>query len=105
MCGIAGILSFENTRTEDESIRRMTKAMAHRGPDATGYYSDGPVTLGHLRLSIIDLSTAANQPFTDDTGRYVIVYNGEIYNYEEVKAALPGYPFHTSGDTEALIAA
>jgi asparagine synthase (glutamine-hydrolysing) len=83
----------------------MTDAMAHRGPDATGFFSEGPIALGHLRLSIIDLSTSANQPFTDASGRYVMVFNGEIYNYNEVKALLAGYPFHTTSDTETLLAA
>jgi asparagine synthase (glutamine-hydrolysing) len=105
MCGIAGILDFKQIPVDPAAIRRMTDAMAHRGPDATGFFSEGPVTLGHLRLSIIDLSSAANQPFTDASGRYVIVFNGEMYNYNEVKPLLAGYPFETTGDTEALIAA
>jgi asparagine synthase (glutamine-hydrolysing) len=79
--------------------------MAHRGPDATGYYSDGSVSLGHLRLSIIDLSTAANQPFEDNSGRYHIVFNGEIYNYQSVRRLLTDYAFNTNGDTEVIIAA
>ncbi|GGB08431.1 amidotransferase 1, exosortase A system-associated [Puia dinghuensis] len=83
----------------------MTDAMCHRGPDATGFFTEGPASLGHLRLSIIDLSTAANQPFIDNSGRYVMVFNGEIYNYQEVKAGLSGYAFHTSSDTEVLLAA
>ena len=105
MCGIAGILNFKNDQADETMIRRMTTAMAHRGPDAVGFFSEGPVTLGHLRLSIIDLSSAANQPFTDNSGRYVMVYNGEIYNYNDVKPLLGGYDFHTSGDTEMLLAA
>ena len=105
MCGIAGILDFKGGPPEGAAIRRMTDAMAHRGPDATGFFSEGPVALGHLRLSIIDLSSAANQPFPDNSGRYIMVYNGEMYNYKEVKASMPGYDFQTSSDTEALIAA
>jgi asparagine synthase (glutamine-hydrolysing) len=79
--------------------------MAHRGPDSDGFYSNGPVSLGHRRLSIIDLSEAANQPFIDNTGDYAMVFNGEIYNYAEVKQMLSGYPFRTSSDTEVVLAA
>lgn len=79
--------------------------MAHRGPDAHSDYVQGRVALGHRRLSIIDLSDAANQPFADYTGRYRIVFNGEIYNFREIKALLSDYPFNTNGDTEVLLAA
>lgn len=105
MCGIAGILNFKNDPADETTIRRMTTAMAHRGPDAVGFFSEGPINLGHLRLSIIDLSSAANQPFADNSGRYVMVYNGEIYNYNAVKPLLGAYDFRTSGDTEMLLAA
>jgi asparagine synthase (glutamine-hydrolysing) len=104
MCGIAGILNFNVDRPELEAIHRMTDAMAHRGPDAVGTFTDGPLTLGHLRLSIIDLSSAANQPFADHSGRYTIVFNGEIYNYNEVKLQMKEYPFHTTSDTEMIVA-
>ena len=87
------------------SIRKMTDAMAHRGPDADGFLTEGAIALGHRRLSIIDLSSAANQPFSDDTERYVMVFNGEMYNYLEVKKLLGDYPFRTTSDTEVLIAA
>jgi len=105
MCGIAGILNFKSTTADGSVVRAMTDAMAHRGPDAVGFFSEGPVTLGHLRLSIIDLSSAANQPFTDNSGRYVMVYNGEMYNYNAVKSGMNGYAFHTTSDTETLLAA
>src|SRR6185503_13943385 len=104
MCGIAGILNFSHSQSEMEAIRRMTDAMAHRGPDAVGTYADGPLTFGHLRLSIIDLSSAANQPFTDNSGRYIIAFNGEIYNYNEVKQQLKEYAFRTTSDTEMIVA-
>src|SRR5690349_14715590 len=103
MCGIAGILSFKNN-ADQEAIGRMTKAMAHRGPDAEGFYVEGPLAFGHLRLSIIDLSEAANQPFKDASGRYIIIFNGEIYNYRAVKQKIKDYPFHTSSDTEVILA-
>jgi asparagine synthase (glutamine-hydrolysing) len=83
----------------------MTDAMAHRGPDADGFWLEKNVALGHRRLSIIDLSSAANQPFTDSSGRFVMVFNGEMYNYREVRPLVAGYPFITQSDTEVLIAA
>ncbi len=103
MCGIAGIVCFNN-RADEGIVRRMTHAMAHRGPDADGFYTDDNFSLGHLRLSIIDLSAAANQPFTDHSGRYKIAFNGEIYNFREVKKNLPEYPFTTNSDTEVILA-
>jgi asparagine synthase (glutamine-hydrolysing) len=105
MCGIAGIVNFRNGPVERSLIQKMTDCMAHRGPDADGFFVDQGVALGHRRLSIIDLSSAANQPFTDITGRYVMVFNGEMYNYEEVKGLIDDYAFHTHSDTEVLIAA
>ncbi len=85
----------------------MLKAQKHRGPDATGKFSDpGYGCFGHNRLSIIDLSESANQPFFDNSGRYMIVFNGEIYNYLEIKEALKNrYDFKTQSDTEVLLAA
>jgi asparagine synthase (glutamine-hydrolysing) len=105
MCGIAGIFSTAGKVMQPDLVRRMTDAMQHRGPDADGFFQEGTISLGHRRLSIIDLSTAANQPFTDASGRFVIVFNGELYNFREVRAALPDYPFRTQGDTEVLLAA
>lgn len=105
MCGIAGIIQNSSFPLDTGIIRRMTNAMAHRGPDADGFYHEGNVSLGHRRLSIIDLSTSANQPFFDASGRYVIIFNGEMYNFREVKNQIPDYPFKTSGDTEVLLAA
>jgi asparagine synthase (glutamine-hydrolysing) len=103
MCGIAGIYSFKNNGHKD-IIRSMTNAMAHRGPDADGFYDDDTMSLGHRRLSIIDLSENANQPLYDDTNNYVIIFNGEIYNYKEVKSKLVHYNFKTSSDTEVVLA-
>ena len=105
MCGIAGILYFNHPLPDQSVIKKMTDAMAHRGPDAHNDYVQGRIALGHRRLSIIDLSDAANQPFADHTGRYRIVFNGEIYNFRDVRAFLTDYPFTTSGDTEVLLAA
>ena len=105
MCGIAGILNRDGRGADRAAIGRMTDAVRHRGPDAGSTLVEGPLAFGHRRLSIIDLSTAANQPFSDITGRYVVVFNGEIYNYQEVKARIPDYPFQTTSDTEVLVAA
>lgn len=105
MCGITGILHYNRTPDAPERVSRMTNAIAHRGPDAEGFYDDSCVALGHRRLSIIDLSGAANQPFIGSNGNYVLVFNGEIYNYLELKKRLADYHFTTSSDTEVLIAA
>jgi len=105
MCGIAGIINFTNNIIDPSVIKRMTDCISHRGPDADGYFSENKISLGHRRLSIIDLSSAANQPFTDNSGRYIITFNGEIYNYKKVKQLLTDYNFKTNSDTEVLIAA
>ena len=103
MCGIAGIIGACGTHQLDA----MLLSQHHRGPDATGKYNDGNfAALGHNRLAIIDLSPQSNQPFLDTSGRYVLVFNGEIYNYIELKAELDGhYTFKTDSDTEVLLAA
>ena len=105
MCGITGLLHFQKLADAESRVGKMTTALAHRGPDAEGFYQDPCISLGHRRLSIIDLSTAANQPFQDPDGQYVLVFNGEIYNYQEIKQELKDYPFQTSSDTEVLMAA
>src|SRR5689334_5910319 len=105
MCGIAGILSFSKSVDHVTPVKSMCDAMTHRGPDAGGFYTDEHVALGHQRLSIIDLSDAANQPFADHSGRYRIVFNGEIYNFREIRNRLRDYPFSTDSDTEVLLAA
>ncbi len=104
MCGIAGIYSHKNNPSIAQ-LQRMTDCIKHRGPDADGFYHDESIGLGHRRLSIIDLSTAANQPLFDSSGRYVIIYNGEIYNFQDIRKTLADYPFKTNGDTEVLLAA
>lgn len=104
MCGITGILSFRKPLPGTGSIQCMTQTMAHRGPDACGYYSNQNISFGHTRLCIIDLSTAANQPFISKSGRYHLVFNGEIYNFRELKQELAGYAFETNSDTEVLLA-
>jgi asparagine synthase (glutamine-hydrolysing) len=107
MCGIAGYYSFNNKFSESE-LHDMTNAIAHRGPDAFGYYKDSTIGLGHRRLSIIDLSDNANQPMHSSDGRYVMVYNGEVYNYREISAELRQkikIDFRTSSDSEVILEA
>lgn len=105
MCGITGIIGSEPIDGKQARIRRMTQRLAHRGPDAEGFFIENETALGHRRLSIIDLSDDSNQPMFDASGRYVLVFNGEIYNYREVKAMLPDYPFRTHSDSEVILAA
>jgi asparagine synthase (glutamine-hydrolysing) len=108
MCGIAGIFSFETIR--QETIESMTGCLAHRGPDANGTFLDktNTIALGHTRLSIIDLSNAANQPFYSSDNRYAVVFNGEIYNFNEIKKELisrHSISFRTHSDTEVILEA
>jgi asparagine synthase (glutamine-hydrolysing) len=107
MCGIAGLVSF-HCFVEQSQVKSMTDVIAHRGPDGDGCWisQDGTTGLGHRRLSIIDLTANAAQPMTDSSGRYVITFNGEIYNYIELKQDLAarGFSFRTDSDTEVLIA-
>ena len=104
MCGIAGIISGKHNIGD---LQDMLKLQQHRGPDHTGEYVDSNYcALGHNRLSIIDLTTNANQPFADNSGRYHLTFNGEIYNYKELKQELKAhYNFKTASDSEVLIAA
>ena len=103
MCGIAGILG---KNAKSNVIDNMLMVQHHRGPDYKGKWLEEGVVLGHNRLSIIDLSNSANQPFFDKTKRYAIVFNGEIYNYIELKKKLrSSYKFQTNSDTEVLLAA
>lgn len=104
MCGIAGILYHDPSRSPDPGlVKKMTDAMAHRGPDADGCFVEDNIGLGHRRLSILDLSNGANQPFADASGRLQTVFNGELFNFAALKNELPGFPFRTSGDTEILV--
>lgn len=104
MCGIAGIAGLPDRETAAEKIGIMTACLAHRGPDAEGVFVNEGVALGHRRLSIIDLSEAADQPQFDPSKRYSIILNGEIYNYKDVKRTVPDYPYSTESDTEAILA-
>lgn len=107
MCGITGFYNSNNLNKDD--LKLMADALKHRGPDGEGYFysQDRGVGLGHRRLSIIDLSSSANQPMFDKQDRYSIVYNGEIYNFIEIKKELQemGHSFRTSSDTEVFLVA
>ena len=105
MCGIAGIVNLDGEPVSPPVLREMTKAIEHRGPDGEGHWIEGNVGLGHRRLSIIDLSEAGKQPMQTSDGRWLISYNGEIYNYRELRADLSakGYIFRSRTDTEVLL--
>jgi len=105
MCGIAGLVNLDGRPVSPAILKRMTDAIAHRGPDGEGQWTEGCVGLGHRRLAIIDLSAAAHQPMLSADHRYVIAYNGEIYNYRELRAELEaeGFSFRSQSDTEVLL--
>jgi len=110
MCGIAGLLIPGSSDADGITVilQNMTRSLAHRGPDAEGYWTEGAVALGHRRLSILDLSDAGAQPMRSESGRYVIVFNGEIYNHLNMRrdlavdGAAPDWRGHS--DTETLLA-
>lgn len=105
MCGIAGYATTVSGDTASPPVEAMMDRMANRGPDAQGLWYDDSVTLGHRRLAIIDLDSRANQPMASATGRYMIVFNGEIYNFRELRALLEksGTVLRTTSDTEVLV--
>ena len=109
MCGIAGFCNLKGDR--EKNIERMKERMYHRGPDAGGNYfsKDGSITLGHRRLSIFDLSENGAQPMVSHSGRFVISYNGEIYNYKKIARRLleekKVTAFRGTSDTEVLLEA
>lgn len=105
MCGIAGIINKKDQTVPESLIRKMTDLVAHRGPDDHGYFFSENLALGHRRLSIIDLSAYGHQPMT--YGDYTIIFNGEIYNYIEIRDELLklGYTFNSQSDTEVILAA
>jgi len=106
MCGIAGYISLKNNIAPNQLIR-ATELLQHRGPDAKGFYfsEDEKVGLGHRRLSILDLSSSANQPMFSADGKYAIIYNGEVYNFKELKQKLSdkGGSLTTTSDTEVIL--
>jgi asparagine synthase (glutamine-hydrolysing) len=107
MCGVTGILELSGEPPSREVLRQMASAIAHRGPDSEGVYVEGPVGLGHRRLAIIDLTDAGRQPMSTADGRFTISYNGEVYNYRELRAELEslGHRFRSRTDTEVVLEA
>ena len=107
MCGIAGLCDFSKTQIQTDAIALMIKALQHRGPDDNGVWEDANVALGQTRLSIIDLNPTGHQPMISQNGRYVIVFNGEIYNYKNLAQQLQkeGALFEVTGDTRVLLEA
>ncbi len=109
MCGIAGVISPQiASENREKIVRGMTDALAHRGPDDFGYWFDtkSGIGLGHRRLSILDLSPLGHQPMASRSGRFLITFNGELYNFHKIRASLEsiGYSFHSQSDTEILLA-
>lgn len=105
MCGIVGQIRFDKKPAKKDEVLKMMHVIKHRGPDDEGVYVDGRIGLGHVRLSILDLTEAGHQPMTDASGRYTIVQNGEAYNYIELREELvaKGYTFRTQTDTEVVL--
>lgn len=105
MCGIVGIVSLKRDPIDPALVQKMTDAIAHRGPDGEGFFTDNGIGLGHRRLAIIDLSPAGHQPMYSADGRFVISYNGEVYNFQELRKELESlkYSFRSRTDTEVVL--
>ena len=110
MCGIAGLLTPGSSDADEitATLQKMARSLAHRGPDAEGYWTEGEVALGHRRLAILDLSDAGAQPMRSEKGRHVTVFNGEIYNHLDMRRdlAVDGdtHDWRGHSDTETLLA-
>lgn len=105
MCGIAGIIKKDKKAVMKSEIKKMTDILVHRGPDSSGKYIENNIGFGHRRLSILDLSCAGTQPMVSHDGNYIITFNGEIYNYLEIKEELiaEGSVFFNNTDTEVIL--
>ena len=105
MCGIAGIYNLNGQPVPTGLLKSMTDAIAHRGPDGEGFFTDGPVGLGHRRLAIIDLSPAGRQPMANESADLIITYNGEVYNFQELRVELQalGHQFQSRTDSEVVV--
>lgn len=105
MCGIAGVINFNREPVSPVVLKRMTDAIAHRGPDGEGHYIHENVGLGHRRLAILDLSPKGHQPMTCDSNNYVLIFNGEVYNYRELRLELEslGHAFISETDSEVVL--
>ncbi len=104
MCGIAGIYKLKGDAVSNQELKRMTDALVHRGPDGEGIFIDENLGLGHRRLAILDVSPKGSQPMSNKTGEWVIVFNGCIYNFRELKIELQskGHEFVSTSDTEVI---
>src|SRR5262245_49395965 len=106
MCGLAGIVHFDPRQHVDlDRLRRMREVLSHRGPDGFGLFTDGNVGLAHRRLAIVDVSTAGEQPMTNEDGSVWIAFNGEIYNHAAIRPRLEarGHRYRSRCDTETII--
>jgi asparagine synthase (glutamine-hydrolysing) len=105
MCGIVGVLRSDGLRVERDLVESMAGLVAHRGPDGAGAWTNNQIGLGHRRLAIIDTSDAAAQPMKSYDDRFVLTYNGEIYNFRELRRELSdrGEQFRTNSDTEVVL--
>ncbi|MEO8360113.1 MAG: asparagine synthase (glutamine-hydrolyzing) [Vicinamibacteria bacterium] len=105
MCGIAGVLNLDGATAHSGLLRQMADQLRHRGPDDEGLWADGPVGFSHRRLMIIDLTAASHQPMSSEDAEVVLIYNGEIYNYLELRLELEalGYRFRSQGDAETIL--
>ena len=105
MCGICGIFNLNGEPVSPVNLRKMTDAIAHRGPDGEGFYIDSFIGLGHRRLAIIDLSPAGHQPMLTQDGQYALTYNGEVYNFQELRLTLEslGHQFRSRTDSEVVL--
>ena len=105
MCGIVGLINYDGLDVSFSSLKGMTDAISHRGPDGEGHWHEGGAGFGHRRLAIIDLSVEANQPMISSDQRYILTYNGEIYNFKEIRNELQkkGYSFRSSSDSEVVL--
>lgn len=107
MCGIAGVFNLRGNPVSPVTLRKMTDAIAHRGPDGQGFYFDSFIGLGHRRLAIIDLSPDGHQPMVSEDDHYAITYNGEVYNFRELRMDLEslGHSFNSKADSEVVLKA
>ena len=107
MCGLTGYLTFNDTPASSEILNQMSSTISHRGPDGDGMFVDGALGLAHRRLSILDLSALGHQPMSTEDGRFIISYNGEIYNHIELRKELlgKGWNFTSRTDSEVVLKA
>jgi asparagine synthase (glutamine-hydrolysing) len=104
MCGIVGVFNLDQKSFSTEKLKKMTDTLTHRGPDGEGYYQKENIAFGHKRLAILDTSEKATQPMTSEDGEWVVVFNGCIYNYKDIRKELQkrGHTFRTTSDTEVI---